>query len=189
MRQTTRLTWPLGVALLAASLTTMSCRDTPTEMDHAAMHDAAQVSATTAKAAGSGNAALLKAVHAASARYHSTVQAAKAGYEVDNFCVAVPGLGGMGHHWVNGAKVDPVFNPTEPEVMLYAPDKHGNMKLVAVEYIVINVGQPRPTFGDHPMDIGGTPVPVPHWSLHVWVHQDNPSGVFAPFNPTVACPS
>ncbi len=87
------------------------------------------------------------------------------------------------------AAEDPVFNPTEPEVLLYAPDKHGNMKLVAVEYIVIDVGQPRPSFGDYPMDIGGTPVPVPHWSLHVWVHKDNPNGVFAPFNPTVACPT
>jgi len=189
MRSTTRVSRLFAVTLLAVSLGTTSCRDAPSEVDHASMHEAAQISASTARFAGNSNAALLKAVHAATARYHSTVQAEKAGYEEDNFCVAVPGLGGMGHHWANQAKVDPIFNPMEPEVVLYAPDKHGKMKLVAIEYIVIDVGQPRPHFGDHPMDIGGTPVPVPHWSLHVWVHQDNPSGVFAPFNPTVACPA
>ena len=33
-----------------------------------------------------------------------------------------------------------------------------------------------------------TPVPVPHWSLHVWRWKDNPSGQFAAFNPDVSCP-
>ena len=58
-----------------------------------------------------------------------------------------------------------------------------------VEYIVIDVGQPAPTFGGQPFDVGGTPVPVPHWSLHVWLHKDNPAGLFKPFNPTVSCPA
>jgi hypothetical protein len=44
--------------------------------------------------------------------------------------------------------------------------------LVAVEYIVIDVGQPAPT----------------HWSLHVWLWKDNPNGLFAAFNPDVSCP-
>jgi len=44
---------------------------------------------------------------------------------VDPFCVAVPNVGGMGHHWSNPTLVDPVFDATQPEVMLYAPDKHG----------------------------------------------------------------
>jgi hypothetical protein len=56
-----------------------------------------------------------------------------------------------------------------------------------VEYIVINVGQPAPTFGGQAFDVGGTPVPVPHWSLHVWLWKDNPSGQFAAFNPDVSC--
>jgi hypothetical protein len=79
-----------------------------------------------------------------------------------------------------------VFQPLRPEVVLYARDQ-GRLRLVALEYIVIDVGQPAPTFDGHPFDVGGTPVPVPHWSLHVWVHKDNPSGTFAPFNPTVSC--
>mgnify|MGYP006162369713 CR=1 FL=1 len=130
----------------------------------------------------------LKAVHSATARFHSTTQAIKAGYEPDDHCVSVPGLGGMGYHWVNFSLVDAVFDPLKPEVMLYETGPGGNPRLIAVEYIVIKAGQDWPMFGDHAFDDGGTPVPAPHWSLHVWVHKENPSGTFVPFNPNVSCP-
>ena len=130
---------------------------------------------------------LLLSVRRATARFHSTSQAIAAGYEADEHCVSVPGLGGMGFHWVNPSLVDPVFDPLKPEAILYAPGPVGKLRLVAVEYIVINVGQPAPMFGDQPFAVGGTPVPVAHWSLHVWVHENNPSGIFAPFNPNVSC--
>jgi len=132
---------------------------------------------------------LVRKVHAASARYHSTQQATKAGYAVSSPCVAVPGLGGMGFHWENGALLDPSFDPMQPESLVYAPNAEGKLKLVAVEYVVLNVGQPAPMFGDQPFEVDGTPIPAPHWSLHVWLHKDNPSGIFAPFNPDVVCPS
>ena len=130
---------------------------------------------------------LLLAVRRATARFHSTAQAIAAGYEPDDHCVSVPGLGGMGFHWVNPSLVDPVFDPLKPEALLYATGPGGNLRLVAVEYIVINVGQPAPTFGDQPFNVGGTPVPVAHWSLHVWLYENNPSGIFAPFNPNISC--
>ena len=130
---------------------------------------------------------LLKSVRQATAKFHSTTQAIASGHEPDDHCVSVPGLGGMGFHWVNPSLVDPVFDPLKPEVVLYAPGPGSQLRLVALEYIVINVGQPRPSFGDQLFDIGGTPVPVPHWSLHVWLYENNPSGMFAPFNPNVSC--
>ena len=131
---------------------------------------------------------LLKSVRNATAKYHSTAEAMNAGHLPDDHCVSVPGLGGMGYHWVNPSLVDPVFDPLKPEAILYAPGPGGNLRLVALEYIVINVGQPRPMFGNQPFDIGGTPVPVPHWSLHVWLYESNPNGMFRPFNPNVSCP-
>lgn len=131
---------------------------------------------------------LLKSVRSSTSRFHSTTQAIKAGYEADDHCVSVPGLGGMGYHWANQQLVDPTFEPLKPEAILYASGPGGKLQLVAVEYIVIDVGQPRPAFGDQLFDIGGTPVPVPHWSLHVWLHKENPSGMFMPFNPNVTCP-
>ena len=130
---------------------------------------------------------LLMSVHRANARFHSTAQAIKAGYEPDEHCVSVPGLGGMGFHWVNQSLVDPVFDPLKPEAILYAEGPGGNLRLIAVEYIVINIGQPAPMFGDQPFDVGGTPVPVPHWSLHVWLYENNPSGIYTPFNPNISC--
>lgn len=131
---------------------------------------------------------LLKSIRNATSRFHSTTQAIKAGYEPDDHCVSVPGLGGMGYHWANPSLVDPVLDPLNPEVMLYASGPGGNLRLVAVEYIVINVGQARPMLGNQLFDIGGTPVPVPHWSLHVWLYEENPNGIFRPFNPNISCP-
>jgi hypothetical protein len=131
---------------------------------------------------------LLQAVRSATSRFHSTTQAIKAGYEPDDHCVSVPGLGGMGYHWVNPLLVDPVFDPLKPEAVLYATGPGGNLRIVALEYIVIDLGQAAPMFGDQPFDVGGTPVPVAHWSLHVWLYEDNPSGMFTPFNPNISCP-
>ena len=133
------------------------------------------------------NADLLKKVQQATARFQSSEQAIKAGYVPDEHCVSVPGLGGMGSHWVKPALVDGNFDPLQPEALLYAPGPGGKVRLVGVEYLVVNAGQPRPSFGTRPMDINGTPMPFPHWSLHVWAYEHNPSGLFAPFNPNVKC--
>jgi hypothetical protein len=130
---------------------------------------------------------LANEVRGKNARYHSTKKAAKAGYAEASPCVSSP-AGGMGFHWVNGSLVDPVFDADHPEALLYAPDKHGKRKLVGVEYIVVDIGQPAPTFAGQPFDVGGAPLPVPHWTLHVWLYQDNPSGLFNPWNPDVVCP-
>mgnify|MGYP001460004798 CR=1 FL=1 len=168
--------------VIAAALAASACTQAPT-----APHEMLHTGGTASSAAATPSAGLLKQVHAATARYHSTTQATKAGYAVASPCVSHPTLGAMGFHWVNGALVDPVYEPLRPEAVLYAPSADGSLKLVAVEYIVINVGQPAPTFDGHPFDVGGTPVPAPHWSLHVWIHRDNPNGVFTRFNPDVTC--
>lgn len=134
---------------------------------------------------------LLKAVRQETARFNSHTQAERFGYHVEDLCVAVPGLGAMGHHAVNGAAIDPVFDPMQPEALLYIPNAGGRLKLVGVEYIVIDVGQEAPTFDGQPFDVGGVPPlmaeGVPHWSLHVWSHAENPAGTFVPFNPSLSC--
>ena len=174
------------VALVAGLA--LSCeRDTSTTGPLSGAHQNHAAVAATSPLGGADN-ALLHELHAAIARFHSTKQAENAGYVADPHCVEVPGLGGMGHHWVNESLVDPVFDPLKPEALLYAPDKNGKMKLIAVEYLVINTGQTAPTFGGQAFDVGGSPIPVAHWSLHVWLAKPNPSGLFAPFNPDVDCP-
>lgn len=176
----------LARVVLVASLAVSCERGTTTTEPLSGAHDDHTALAATSPVGGAGN-ALLKELHAVASRFHSTKQAENAGYVLDPFCVEAP-PGGMGHHWVNQSLVDPVFDPLNPEVVLYAPDKNGKMKLVAVEYIVINTGQPAPTFDGQAFDVGGTPIPAAHWSLHVWLGQPNPSGLFAPFNPNVDCP-
>jgi hypothetical protein len=182
-------TIPSRLTLAAMATLALGCAGaTPTEApDHASLRAGASGGGNSVAAAG-----LAQAVTAATSRYHSTTQATKAGYLQDTHCVASP-AGGMGYHWANPPLIDPVFDPFQPEVVLYEADAQGNLKLVAVEYVVVNVGQPAPTFGGQPFDVGGAPPleqqNIPHWTLHVWLHKTNPSGLFAKFNPTVTCPA
>ena len=172
---------PVLLLLLATSCKKEMRNETAEENSLSIMSSAAS------GVANSPESELLMSVRRATAKFHSTAQAIAAGYEPDDHCVSVPGLGGMGFHWVNPSLVDPTFDPLKPEAILYAPGPGGKLRIIGVEYIVINVGQPVPSFGSQAFDVGGTPVPVPHWSLHAWVWENNPSGIFAPFNPNVSC--
>jgi hypothetical protein len=133
-------------------------------------------------------AGLAKAVKAQTARFNSIKQAEKAGYSVGSPCVAIP-IGGMGYHYVRAGLPDNTFDPMQPEALLYAPDEHGKLKLVGVEYIVMNTGQTAPTFAGEAFNPNGGPFQDPHWTLHVWLFEENPLGMFAPFNPNVSCPA
>lgn len=138
-----------------------------------------------------------QAVTAATARYHSFNQAEKHGYTVAGEpCVASP-LGTMGFHANNPALMaDPAIDPLRPEILLYAPKANGKLTLVGVEYFKADADQNLATDSDRPSILGQPfdgPMPghnptMPiHFDLHVWLWQDNPSGLFAPFNPTLSC--
>ncbi|MET9437724.1 hypothetical protein [Streptomyces sp. NPDC006551] len=64
----------------------------------------------------------------------------------------------------------------------------GERKLVALEWVVPNTGQPRPQiFGrgfDDPEVIPGV---GDVYTLHAWLFKKNPKGVFVPYNPRVKC--
>lgn len=171
-------TLPLVLSLLALAM--IGCGETPptSPADGAAAPKKVSTSPSQSE--------WLNVVRPLSARFHPERQTTKHGYVSTVDCVSSP-AGGMGVHWLNESLVDPIFDPLHPETVLFAPGPNGIPRLVAVEYIVINAGQPAPTFGGQAFDFGGTPVPVPHWSLHVWLWKDNPSGLFAAFNPDVSC--
>jgi hypothetical protein len=179
-----------GLALIAVGCDASPAAPVDVELsahDHHAAHAASASRANPVRAHGD----LLKAVRQQTARFNSTNLAERSGYEIDPHCVAHPELGAMGHHAVNMDLIDPVFDPMQPEALLFAPNEGGTLKLVGVEYIVINVGQEWPEFDGTPFDFEGVPplmaAGVPHWSLHVWAHADNPNGTFFPFNPAVSC--
>jgi hypothetical protein len=137
-------------------------------------------------------------VRQATAKYQNVNVALADGFIRTPECVESPD-GGMGIHFINPARLmDPTENILEPEVLLYVETASG-MKLIGVEYFygigapdtpVPNPAPPSPIlFGrpfDGPME-QHEPGQPPHYDLHVWVWQANPSGIFAPFNPNVSC--
>lgn len=180
-----RLAGTLAVSLL--TLAACGQRDTPTAVDHLSAH--ADQGASYNSVSNGKPGAMPLAVRKSTTRFNSTKQAIAAGHVPTDECVAHPVLGGMGQHWVNGALIDHVFDPSKPEAVLYEHSGDGKVKLVAVEYIVIDVGQPHPSFDGRLCDVGGVPPlgSTPHYSLHVWVHRANPNGLYTPFNPNVSC--
>ena len=141
----------------------------------------------------------LQAAKAATARYHSIEQALAAGYVQGSPCETRPGLGGMGFHYVNPAlMMDPAIDPTQPEILLYAPKENGKLELVGVEYLKVDADQNLATDADRPSLFGqpfagpmpghGPGMPI-HYDLHVWLWEDNPYGLFTTWNPNVVCPA
>ena len=156
--------------------------------------------AVAAAVAGDGSLpAELQDVRAAVARYHSFEQAENDGYSirVAEPCVRSP-LGTMGVHAANRELMeDPAIDPLRPEVLLYLPDASGNLKLVGVEYFKADADQNVATADDRPSLFrrpfqgpmpGHNPTMPIHYDLHAWVAEENPSGLFAQFNPTLSCP-
>lgn len=137
-----------------------------------------------------------RAVRAAAAPYHSLVQASRDGYVASSPCISAP-PGVMGIHYDNAALLaDGQLDPLRPEILLYVPKADGNLRLVAVEYVMPDADQDLATDGDRPSIFGqpfGGPMPghIPgmpiHYDLHVWVAEQNPGGLFAPFNPAIRC--
>ena len=144
---------------------------------------------------------IFAAARAATAKYHDISKAEGFGELKDAAgiaCIDNP-AGGMGIHYVNGARIDSVLDPALPEVLVYEPQPDGSMQLGALEYVIFasdwaGEGPPRavraglrvharPGRG-HPNRYG---LPA-FWELHTWVWKANPNGVFADWNPRVTCP-
>lgn len=122
------------------------------------------------------------------APFHSLQKAIDAGWTEDlTGCLALPGVGGMGHHYVDwDIFFDAEVDALRPELLVYVPTP-GGLKLGAVEYLVFDEA-----LGDNPVPelFGQTFHFNPNidaWVLHVWLWRGNPSGLFADWNPTVSC--
>jgi hypothetical protein len=153
--------------------------------------------------AGHPSAVQVARMRAATAAFHNIADAEDAGYGLLHdlaglTCIAMPGEGGMGVHFVNGDRVaDPGLDIRRPEALVYAPDRDGTLRLAALEFIVDkaawdahHAARPR-LFGGTPFDL--TPAGnrfglAPFYSQHVWIWKHNPAGVLAMWNPQVHCP-
>jgi hypothetical protein len=71
----------------------------------------------------------------ATTKYHDVNAVLADGFIRTPACVEEPGLGGMGIHFINPARImDPAISRLEPEILLYL-ETEDRMKLLGVEYM------------------------------------------------------
>jgi hypothetical protein len=75
----------------------------------------------------------------------------------------------------------------DPELVMYEPQQGGGQQLVGVEYIVPfdQWSQPNPPTVLGQMLHRNEALSL--WVLHVWLWRENPSGLYADWNPNVSC--
>lgn len=176
----------LSLFLAAGALALAACADAPTTAA-AGIDQAADVFAATQDDAG-----LLGRARAATAKYLDAEAALADGYVSTYDCVATPS-GAMGVHYVKPPLfMDAGYDVEQPEALVYEPQADGSFRLVAIEYIVMkapwdatNPGTVPQLLGQ-PFLLGGGPMGA-MYALHVWAWRQNPSGLFAPFNPRASC--
>ncbi len=124
----------------------------------------------------------LEAVRQATGRFHDVDQAVAEGYaDIGVF------FNNMGWHYLNADLLDGEFDPTRPELLVYADDPCGGpRRLVAVEYAVpLDLSKKAPAGFAGQADAWTANTAFQLWTLHAWVFEFNPDGVFAPNNPRV----
>jgi hypothetical protein len=156
------------------------------------------VSATAAEATND-----LSRARGATARFHDLAAAQGTGYggpleDLSGIsCIANPGIGVMGIHYVNGTLVgDARIDASAPEVLVYQQLPNGKLRLVAVEYVVFQ-GAWLAAGNTAPPTLFGetlTLVPAgnryglpPFYEIHAWIWMHNPSGMFKDWNPSGSC--
>lgn len=147
-----------------------------------------------------GHAAVAQARHAI-APFHRLAVAKRAGYGVLSDaagiqCIDNPGVGGMGVHVVNGTLVgDGAVRASTPEALVYEPTRHGGLRLVAAEYVVLQAdwdaahSAPPTLFGQtfELVPVGNRYGLPAFYELHAWLFARNPLGMFDDWNPRVSC--
>jgi hypothetical protein len=115
-------------------------------------------------------------------------QAAGAGYdEAITPCWFHREQGGQGVHYGRTELFDSVVTTMDPELVMYEPQQGGGNELIGVEYIVPFANwtsSAPPTVLGHPMHRNE---PLGLWVHHVWLFRENPSGMYADWNPNVSC--
>jgi hypothetical protein len=131
--------------------------------------------------------ALLRRVTAPFQDFHT---ASNAGWSAQiTPCMTDPGgAGGMGFHYGNVNLIDGTASVDKPQLLLYEPEQNGRLRLVAVEYIIpysfhARSAEPPRLFNRPFQQVDAFQL----WGLHAWVWRENPSGIFASWNPAVNC--
>lgn len=135
----------------------------------------------------SDNNRMLAEVRRATSQYQDVEAAEDDGYVLDEHCV--PGMGFHASRVHPPSDADDEVDHRNPEVLVYAPrGENQSLELVAVEYLSSDAEEQLfdRDFDPAITDEDGSVLVPP--SLHAWVWQGNPEGVFHPTNPKISCP-
>lgn len=124
-------------------------------------------------------------IRQATAQYHLLDKALADGYEAVTPCIEVPGVGGMGVHFLKPGLLDAITDPAQPEVLVYMPNKAGKYRLVAAEFL--STAEQAPVVDGIVFDAEVDPGAY-SFTLHAWVWKHNPAGMYSAFNPAIGCP-
>lgn len=142
---------------------------------------------------------LMDKVHNATERYTNINVALSEGWVTATPCVSGPDTGAMGVHLVLPARISSgVLNPAQPQALIYEPMKNGAMRLVGVEFIILESvwTSSNPPAGATPALDGNllNYIAAPNryglpafYEMHVWAWEHNPKGVYADWNTHVTC--
>ncbi len=149
-------------------------------------------------ASGDDTTPLIDKVRSATARYVEISAAFKDGFVVATPCVSGPDTGAMGVHLVLNSRVSSgVLSPQQPQALIYEPMADGAMRLVGVEFIVLesvwaasNPPNSVPALEGNLLNYIAYPnrygLPA-FYEIHVWAWEDNPKGSYADWNTHVTC--
>lgn len=151
--------------------------------------------------------------------YKDVTYALSNGYRLGNpHCESRPGLGAMGYHYINpqllgltqpvGGRVNGTGTYTgvnPPAILLYVDDAAatGGKRLVGIELLVFAEawhatnkmppkyrGREFEYMADNPATLQDEAHNfMPHYDLHIWLFEHNPSGLYAQWNPALSCTS
>lgn len=147
--------------------------------------------------------------------YRNVAYAVSQGYVQASGCESNPTLGTMGYHYVNPrllgltGPVNGRINGTgtytgvePPAILLYVPDGQGGLRLAGIEMLVFaaawNAANAHPPMYrgreyNYMVDDPATTTRdeahgfMPHYDLHIWLFDHNPSGLYAQWNPALSC--
>jgi len=123
----------------------------------------------------------LQQAKTATAKYNDFNNALKDGYVDIN--VIVPE---MGYHFLRMENLNSTIEFDKPEILVYNKEENGRMKLLALEYAVpIALSPDGPPAGFTGTGDVWAVYKNTLWTLHAWVWEFNPAGVFSPTNPNI----
>ncbi|MGH7711333.1 MAG: hypothetical protein ACREOG_08610 [Gemmatimonadaceae bacterium] len=179
-----RKRWVFASAVVYLSAAMGACKEpAPAAVTLHGAHGAATVSSAKLDDV----ADILRTLKHLTVAYRDLDAAKAAGYDAQLTACSESAAGGQGFHYGSLPLFDAKVEPLRPEMLMYEPEKNGNLTLIGVEYAVPYAAWTSPT----PPTLAGVPFrrndTFQLYVLHAWIWNHNPSGVHADWNPRVTC--